>query len=279
MSRQAGQYQRRNGHMAGSLTPEAGRSRGGGCNRGLCAEKWGTLFPQLFPSSPSSPCLETLVTSLVAQSLRVEVSPSKREQSQSTPSPSVLPPARRFPALFPPFPFPFAFPSTGCRDCYPCPSSSHTSGRFFEHPGQEPRGRGCPGSRGWGITRLSEGMEQGRTHRYTRAQGGLGKHQPGVSERGAGTGAASSSCPAPGTMKHSGAGGARAAPRPGTELASSSPSPPPPFRCRFSFAMNGWSKEPLSRAAESFLHFKKKTTKKKRQKNKTTKKKKTRKKK
>lgn len=50
--------------MAGSLSPEAGRSQGGGCNRDLCAEKWGTLFPplplQLFPFSPSSPCLETL---------------------------------------------------------------------------------------------------------------------------------------------------------------------------------------------------------------------------
>lgn len=128
--------------MAGSLGPEAGRSRGVGCNRGLCAEKWGTLSPRLFPSSPLSPCLETLVTSPVAQSLRVEVSPRKQEQSQNTPSPSVPPPARRFPALSP-----LSLPLlSGCRDCYPCPSSSHASGRFFGHPGQEPRGRGVPGA-------------------------------------------------------------------------------------------------------------------------------------
>lgn len=55
--------------MAGSLSPEAGCSQGGGCNRDLCAEKWGTLFPQLFPSSLSSPCLETLVTSPVSTKL------------------------------------------------------------------------------------------------------------------------------------------------------------------------------------------------------------------
>lgn len=90
--------------MAGSLSPEAGCSRGGGCNRGLCAEKWGTLSPQLFPSSPSSPCLETLVTSLVAQSLRVEVSPRKWEQSQYTLSPSVPLPTQCFPALSLPLP-------------------------------------------------------------------------------------------------------------------------------------------------------------------------------
>lgn len=94
------------GARQGASARRPGHSRGGGCNRGLCAEKWGTLSPQLFPSTPSSPCLETLVTSPVAQSLRVEASPRKQKQSQNASSPLVPPPARCSPTVSPPFPSP-----------------------------------------------------------------------------------------------------------------------------------------------------------------------------
>lgn len=187
--------------MAGSLSPEAGRSRGGGCNRGLCAEKWGTLSPQLFPSSPSSPCLETLVTSPVAQSLRVKVSPRKWEQSQNTPSLLCCHQLSASLRSSPLFPSPRLAAGTAIHG----PPPTHPGGSLSTQ-GRSPVA-GVSREQGLGDN-SSEGMEQGRTHRYTRAQGGLGKHQPGVSEHGGGggTGAASSSCPAPGTMKHSGEG-------------------------------------------------------------------------
>lgn len=216
--------------MAGSLSPEAGRAQGGGCNRDLCAEKWGTLFPQLFPSSPSSPCLETLVTSPLAQSLRVKVSPRKREQSWNKTYPSVPPPARHLPCALSPL---YGFPRLAAGDVIeppPSPTALMHPGGSFGVEGRSPAARAlrvlrpqgrrmlarsrsfaallspCPGRRGWGTTRFHSGVflehrlsrrspaqrrwpgpgagwEQGRNHRYIRAQGGLGKHQPGVSER------------------------------------------------------------------------------------------------
>lgn len=145
--------------MAGSLSPEAGRSQGGGCNRDLCAEKWGTLFPQLFPSSPSSPCLETLVTSPLAQSLRVKVSPRKREQSWNKTYPSVPPPARHLPCALSPL---LQFPSSGCRGCDQTPSFSHrahASGRLFRCRGQEPRSQGVAGSPAAGPAHAGQEQE------------------------------------------------------------------------------------------------------------------------
>lgn len=227
MSRQAGQYQRRNGQMAGSLSPEAGCSQGGGCNGDLCAEKWGTLFPQLFPSSPSSPCLETLVTSPLAQSLRVKVSPRKREQSWNKTSPSATTssslalrsraPFYGFPrpaagAVIEPPPSPAALVHPGGSFCVEGRSpAAGVSGvlrplaRSGGFAARSPPARGgAAGGRHASALRPSRsvvcpdaapqrrwpgpgaGWEQGRNHRYTRAQGGLGKHQPGVSERAGG---------------------------------------------------------------------------------------------
>lgn len=100
--------------MAGSLSPEAGRSQGGGCNRDLCAEKWGTLFPQLFPSSPSSPCLETLVTSPLAQSFEGQglSKEAGAELEQNVPL-CLYHQLVACPALS----APLRFPSSGCRGC------------------------------------------------------------------------------------------------------------------------------------------------------------------
>lgn len=125
--------------------------------------------PSFSPSPRRLLALKHFVTSPLAQSLRVKVSPRKREQSWNETSPSVPPPAHRLPLRSQPHRGSLR-PAAGA-GIQPPPSPTvllHPGGSESEDrsPTAPARSKGghfascsshCPGRRGWGTTRFHSG--------------------------------------------------------------------------------------------------------------------------